>query len=243
MFFEIFEKLILLFLTPVCYEKVFFEFDFSDIGCFKYALSKGLGYGILLGSLMIKIPQIATILKHKSGEGISLLSESLMLIAVIGSMSYGYHKGFPISTYGDAYSMYLQTAVIIILILYYNKESSKILLLIGVLAIYSFLLFSNNLPAKVVEIVNGGQLILSLASKFIQAYTNYQNSSTGRLSPITLWLLFLGCVARIFTSVQETNDFTLILTYVLVSIANGLLVIQYHYYSKNTKKDSAKKTN
>ena len=108
---------------------------------------------------------------------------------------------------------------------------------------YSFLLFSNNLPAKVVESVNGGQLILSLASKFIQAYTNYQNSSTGRLSPITLWLLFLGCVARIFTSVQETNDFTLILTYVLVSIANGLLVIQYHYYSKNTKKDSAKKTN
>ena len=242
-FLQLFEKLMLFFFTPVCYEKVFYDFDLSDIGCFKYALSKGLGYGILLGSLMIKVPQILTIVRHKSGEGISVVSELLMLVAVIGQMSYGYFKGFPISTYGDAYSLYFQTAAIIILILYYNKKSLNILLLIGILSVYSFLLFTNRLPAQVIELINACQLVLSLAAKFIQAYKNYQNSSTGHLSAITLWLQFLGCVARIFTSIQETNDFILILTFVLVSLANGLLVVQLLYYRKNTKKDSAKKTN
>jgi mannose-P-dolichol utilization defect protein 1 len=85
-FIELFEQFMLFFFTPKCYENVFLGFNFTDIGCFKYALSKALGYGILMGSLMIKVPQILTILKHKSAEGISLTAESLMLMAVVGQI-------------------------------------------------------------------------------------------------------------------------------------------------------------
>ena len=244
-FFELFERVVLLFFTDKCYEKVFIEFEFTDIGCFKYALSKCLGYGILLGSLIIKVPQIMTILKHKSTDGISFIAELLMLVAVIGQMSYGYFKNYAISVYGDSFSLFFQTAVIICLILYYNRQKIRMLLLLSVLILYSILLFTNKLPQEVIYSLNACQLVLSLTSKLIQAYENYSNSSTGKLSAITIWLQFIGCVARIFTSIQETNDYTLILTYVLVSLANGLLIGQLFYYNRMTQKksNSTKKIN
>ena len=43
-------------------------------------------------------------------------------------------------------------------------------------------------------------------------------------------LLFLGSLARIFTSIQETGDTTLIVTFIATSFANGLLAAQVLYY-------------
>jgi mannose-P-dolichol utilization defect protein 1 len=82
-----------------------------------------------------------------------------------------------------------------------------------------------------------------VAGKLIQARENWINSSTGVLSAFTLILQFLGCVARIFTSIQETGDSYMILTYIAVSLANGILVWQLYYYwnSDKAKKDKRKK--
>ena len=43
-------------------------------------------------------------------------------------------------------------------------------------------------------------------------------------------MLFLGSLARIFTSIQETGDTTLIVTFIATSFANGLLAAQVLYY-------------
>ena len=66
--------------------------------------------------------------------------------------------------------------------------------------------------------------------QFIQAYTNYVNGSTGQLSAATCFLLFFGSLARIFTSIQETGDTTMILMYVCSSLANAVIVTQLLYY-------------
>jgi len=60
----------------------------------------------------------------------------------------------------------------------------------------------------------------------IQAATNYRNGSTGQLSAITVGLMFVGCVARVFTSLQETGDMTLVLNYLVASVCNGILLGQ-----------------
>lgn len=52
----------------------------------------------------------------------------------------------------------------------------------------------------------------------------------GQQSVITIMLLFLGSLARVFTSVQETGDFIIILTYSLASFANGILLSQFYIY-------------
>lgn len=57
-------------------------------------------------------------------------------------------------------------------------------------------------------------------------------------------LLFGGSVARIFTSIQETGDYILILTFLVSTLCNGVLVAQLLWYwnvDKTTKNKIKKK--
>jgi mannose-P-dolichol utilization defect protein 1 len=73
-------------------------------------------------------------------------------------------------------------------------------------------------------------VLLCLLLQFIQAFTNYKNQSTGQLSAITCFMLFFGAVTRILTTIQETGDNILILTYVCTSILNGVIAGQVVWY-------------
>ena len=41
-----------------CYTTLIYDFNILDGPCLKYALSKGLGLGIVLGGAIVKIPQV-----------------------------------------------------------------------------------------------------------------------------------------------------------------------------------------
>ena len=69
----------------------------------------------------------------------------------------------------------------------------------------------------------------------IQAYQNWRNGSTGQLSAITLFLLFVGALARVFTSIMETGDPIIIMTYAVSSGCNAILAFQMIYYWNVTK--------
>ena len=53
---------------------------------------------------------------------------------------------------------------------------------------------------------------------------------TGQLSAITLFMLTLGSMARVFTSIQETGDMIVISTYLVSSTINLMLSAQVMYY-------------
>lgn len=60
---------------------------------------------------------------------------------------------------------------------------------------------------------------------------------------MTLLLLFGGSIARIFTSLVETGDFIIIVTYCVSTVANGAIVAQLFWYwnAVNVKKTNKKK--
>ncbi|XP_069033944.1 mannose-P-dolichol utilization defect 1b [Embiotoca jacksoni] len=66
--------------------------------------------------------------------------------------------------------------------------------------------------------------------QLIQAASNFRNGHTGQLSAISVFLLFAGSLARIFTSLQETGDSLMALTYVISSACNGIITLQVLYY-------------
>lgn len=41
-----------------CYESLVENLDIGDVECLKYSLSKGLGFGIVLGGSIMKVPQL-----------------------------------------------------------------------------------------------------------------------------------------------------------------------------------------
>ena len=238
-----FEKLMSFLMPQNCYEDLFYNLNFFNIVCLKIIVSKGLGYGILAGSLLLRVPQIVKILAAGSGEGLSVASEIFGLIAVFGSMSYGNYKQFPISAYGDMYFLYIQGIIILMLIFYYQKNHFYNLISLSIFAASTYLMLNEMIDPRIILTLNGLSLIFSLISKFYQAFINFKNGSTGVLSPITLVLQFAGCAARIFTSIQETGDFNLIFQYVILSFVNGLLVAQWLYYSSGYKSVKMAKTN
>ncbi|XP_064409004.1 mannose-P-dolichol utilization defect 1b isoform X2 [Latimeria chalumnae] len=212
-----------------------------SVPCLKILISKILGIGIIIGSVMVKLPQIIKILRAKSAEGLSFDSILLELLAITGTMAYSISNQFPFSAWGEALFLMFQTVAIGYLIQHYGGNTLKGL---GFLLVYFtllFLLLSPLTPVAVITLLQASNLPAIIISRLIQATANYQNGHTGQLSAVTIFLLFAGSLARIFTSVQETGDPLMALTYVVSSSCNGIIAAQLLYYW-NTAPDKAKKS-
>ncbi len=152
-FLSLFQSIISNLLSPHCYDELVLKQHFFDLACNKMLLSKILGYGILVGSLLVKFPQIVKIHWNKSGVGVSVLAETIMLAAIFGSMAYGYTSEFPLSAYGDSYCLYIQTILVILLVLYYKRKYLAVVTYLGLLVslkikihfifLFSFMHFGN----------------------------------------------------------------------------------------------------
>ncbi|KAL5004499.1 hypothetical protein ScPMuIL_017955 [Solemya velum] len=213
-----------------CFDKFFVEFNFFYVPCLKLVLSKGLGYAIILGSMLVKIPQIVKLVQAKSGEGISMSGIVLELVAISANTAYGFGHSFPFSTYGEGLFLAFQTSLVGLLVLVFGGNAIGG---IGFMVIYSAImafLMSPLTPMALLATLQSLTIVMILLSKSIQGLANYRNGSTGQLSAITVFLLFFGAIARIFTSMQETGDSLVIATYVASTIANGCLATQMLYY-------------
>ncbi|KAE8278812.1 Mannose-P-dolichol utilization defect 1 protein [Larimichthys crocea] len=206
------------FMPESCYDQFFLNFNFLDVPCLKILLSKGLGIGIILGSVMVKLPQILKLMGAKSAEGLSFKSVLLELLAITGTMAYSIANKFPFSAWGEALFLMLQTVTIGFLIQHYGGRTSRGLLF----------LVASNMPAIII-------------GRLIQAASNFRNGHTGQLSAVSVFLLFAGSLARIFTSLQETGDSLMALTYVISSACNGIIALQVMYYWNSSPESKKKK--
>ncbi|KAL1493985.1 hypothetical protein ABEB36_009662 [Hypothenemus hampei] len=238
--FEAFRRVALLLFTPKCFDNYFLDFNFTDVVCFKTTLSTGLGLGLILGSILVKVPQILKIVRSRSAEGISIFGVSLELTAIIIYMSYNFVKRFPFNSWGDTFFVGVQTLIIGALVLFYSGKIFQALLYIAFVLVVCFILMGGLTPVDILWTLTSINIIIIVAAKLVQATTNYKNGHTGQLSAVTLILLLAGSCARIFTSIQETGDPITILTYVASTSVNALLVFQLIYYwgaTKNVKKE------
>ncbi|CAG9767472.1 unnamed protein product [Ceutorhynchus assimilis] len=232
--FNLFRQVALLVFTPQCFDNYFIDFNFTDGPCFKATLSKGLGLALILGSILVKVPQILKILKSKSGEGINLFSVTLDLTAISIYMSYSLVNGFPFSSWGDTFFLGIQTVAIGVLVLFYNGKKVQAALYLVVYLLACFALCTAT-PKQVLWTLTSINIFIVVSGKLLQAWTNFQNGHTGQLAAVTLIMLLGGSAARIFTSIQETGDSVAILTYVASTAVNAVLVVQLVYYWKATE--------
>lgn len=173
------------------------------------------------------------------------------------------------SAWGDGIFLGIQTAIIAASVIFYGGDKIKALTFLVCYTAMMIVLTCGITPLSVlwtlqacnIPVVFFGKvsfflyiscqlpifqcLIENFILKMVQAYTNHKNGSTGQLSAITCAMLLFGSVARIFTSMQETGDFILILTYCIASFVNCLIVgqliwywnVQPVKYEKHSKKD------
>jgi mannose-P-dolichol utilization defect protein 1 len=253
---ELLKSGLLYLMSEKCFDNYFLDFNFLDgkhcwrksnrcrprnhetnslyliiaVDCFKAILSKGLGLGIIAGSMLVKVPQITKILMNKSAEGINLFGVCMDLFAITIHMSYSFVSGFPFSAWGDSTFLAFQTAMIGSLVLFYEYSTAKASVFCALYTTLLYSLMGGLTPKEFLWSAQAFNLPILLIGKLSQAVTNYKNGSTGQLSAATCFMLFFGSIARIFTSVQETGDSMMILTYSVSTFANFVIVLQLLYY-------------
>lgn len=193
-----------------------------------------MGFGVMIAAFPAKVPQVVKIYKNKSGQGINVPSVTLELVAYVVYMSYSFSKKYPFHQWGEVLFLTIETLAIAILCLYYEGATE---LAVAYAVSYSVfcVLMMVVVPDNILWTLQSVNILIFTAAKCLQIYTNYENGNTGQLSEITLGLLFMGSLARIFTSIQETGDFIIILANTIACAANALLVVQMWYYWDNTK--------
>lgn len=238
---EFLRGLLLSVLSEKCYNEYFVKLNFLDGPCFTATLSKGLGIGIIAGSILVKVPQILKILSSKSGDGINVYGVYLELFAITANFAYSYVMGFPFSAWGDGTFLAIQTAMIAALVLHYSGSSGTAAVFLSTYVGLVSVLVSGFTPTNVLWTMQAVNVPIIVIAKSIQVITNYKNGSTGQLSAITLLLLFGGSMARIFTSLVETGDFIIIVTYCVSTVANGVIVGQLFWYWNVGKENNKSK--
>ncbi|XP_015314192.1 mannose-P-dolichol utilization defect 1 protein isoform X4 [Bos indicus x Bos taurus] len=178
----------------------------------------------------VKLPQVFKILGAKSAEGLSLQSVMLELVALTGTMVYSITNNFPFSSWGEALFLMLQTITIAFLVLHYRGQTVKGVAFLVCYALVLLVLLSPLTPQAVVTLLQASNMPSVVVGRLLQAATNYRNGHTGQLSAITVFLLFGGSLARIFTSIQETGDPLMAGTFVVSSLCNGLIAAQVLFY-------------
>lgn len=214
------------------------KFNFSK-DCLSLLLSKFLGYTIIFMSFILKAPQIKNLYQSKSDEGLSYSSMYFEIILGLTTALYAFHKQAPLSTYGETIVILIQTFIVLLLCWKYNKNRTSHLEKNGFLILVNLIIYvclSGKLTESQWELVASSSLVLVSLTKFTQIYASYKAKSTGSLSMFTFFMAFMGCNARIFTTITEAFDFYILIQYVYSAFLNFVVMAQIWMYGANKVK-------
>merc|ERR1712166_1595737 len=236
--------------TQECMDK-FMAFDLFDVVCLKFTISKALGYAIVLGAVGVKLPQMLNIVKAGTVAGLTSSTYILELACCTIFGMYNMRKGFAFSTYGENVFLALQNLVLMYCFTAFPavkggeppiKDSSQKLMvtlggLMGYCAVIAGLYFSippgTGSPSTLELALVAAPNVLILFARLPQIAANFSNKSTGVLSVVTQSLNTAGCLARVFTTLQEVDDFAILAT-ALASTLNLIILSQIIFYWSNT---------
>ncbi|KAI9002313.1 hypothetical protein BC832DRAFT_114217 [Gaertneriomyces semiglobifer] len=210
--------------------------DPQTVACAKLLVSKILGLGIVLGGSILKVPQILKIVGAGSVEGLSFIGNLLETIAYSISLAYNWRSGNPWSTFGEMGFITMQDVFILFLILGYSKNVVGMCILAIAYSAFAYALATPEiLDHQMLVTLQWSTVLLGIFSKLPQIMSNFLASSTGQLSAITVFLQFAGSAARVFTTLQEVDDQVLLISNLVASALNGVLVLQMLAYWSTSK--------
>ncbi|KAI7907410.1 uncharacterized protein BX663DRAFT_495784 [Cokeromyces recurvatus] len=219
-----------------CYVSLIENLNIGDKDCIKYVISKGLGLGIVLGGSIVKIPQILTILRNKSTEGLSFTSYLIETLSYFITLSYNLRQGNPFSTFGEIMFICIQNVLIMVLMFQFSRKITKLVFTLLSLGSLWYCLNDQTIISPVLmSTLFATTIPLNLAAKIPQIYTNFKNKSTGQLSVFTVVNYLAGSSARVFTTMTEIDDPLMLFGSLLAAIFNAILVLQVFIYWGNNK--------
>ncbi|KAK0543233.1 hypothetical protein OC861_004870 [Tilletia horrida] len=242
-----------------CYTVLVHDIDFDHPTfpqCFRLGISKGLGLGIIAFGSIMKVPQILKITRARSARGISLAMYALEVVAYTVSLAYAIREQLPFTAWGENLSLTVQNMIITLLIIYYapvdklksiggknapGQNMNKVTIAATLMALGVLFLSSSTLCSpKLLRFLQACTIPISLASKVPQMVELHTNRAPGQLSAIVVVAQLLGTVARVFTTLTETNDKLLLWGFSLATVFNTIIAVQlFLYWNGNERLEAA----
>ena len=227
-------------LSPKCVEVYFTYKDYFNLDCSKLLLSRLVGYLILCFALGGKLPQISKIYKGKSGRGINITTQVILVLCLCTEFSYSYISGYPFTTFGDAVCNFVQTNAIVYLCIYYSGQKTRAAFTMMLIFSGAVLLCSGVVPLYILKKINQIGFLLKFFAVSIQIRTNYKNKSTGQISFASMAIALSIVSTKAVLILYATRDYQLATGVSLSVLPLATLVFQIWYYSE--KVQATKKT-
>uniref|UniRef100_A0A061SE18 Mannose-P-dolichol utilization defect 1 protein homolog n=1 Tax=Tetraselmis sp. GSL018 TaxID=582737 RepID=A0A061SE18_9CHLO len=208
----------------------------------KLLVSKTLGYGIVVGASVVKLPQVANVVLAKKANGLSSASFEMEQVALITTLIYSHLRNLPFSTYGESCLLLIQNFLLLFLI--YRYTGANKLLSLSKLSLLGLVLvagYANQISLKIVEAVYELSIFIMIAARLPQIFKAFRERSTGQLSLITTALNLLGTLARIFTSHAESGGTAMIRNYCVSAALHGAMLAQILFYGSRHSVKQKKK--
>lgn len=224
-------------ITPQCFDAFVTHHDFANVACIKFVISKLLGYLIITGAFILKLPQILKILSAKDVTGLTPASFYMEVLLYISTTVYNLLKGYPVSTWGENIVILVQNVVLVLLLWAFHVPkipvSTRVALTIAFVAVFAGMMAT---PPEYQWLLASASIPVSIVARAPQVVSNFKQGHTGQLAFVTLVLNFGGTIARLFTTLQETGDPVQLAGLGVAMVLNGLLVLQVLIYWNATKK-------
>jgi mannose-P-dolichol utilization defect 1 len=188
-----------------------------------------LNTAVLIGALVIKIPQISKVLRSKSVVGIS---ESMLILDFSGAACYAAYAtlaGLPFMAFGESIFIALQMFVLILLYWKFSKSIGLKRRMTSLAFIYVGIAYAfkhENFIARIQPSLVIASIFLGMSSRLPQIILNFRQGHTGQLALVSFFLSFAGSAARMTTSLLQNGDKMLFLQYFLLTFLNLTLVLQ-----------------
>uniref|UniRef100_A0A6T7RA07 Mannose-P-dolichol utilization defect 1 protein homolog n=1 Tax=Hanusia phi TaxID=3032 RepID=A0A6T7RA07_9CRYP len=189
-------------------------------------VSKFLGYGILVGSLFLQVPQLLRILLSRSVVGISATARYSEVPINSSSVIYHFLLGYPLACYGENIVVLIQNLIVVALIWAWRTPRVPVREMVFCLVSFALLCVCQlSLPKELLPWLIYVNIPFIFGSTVPQIVANARQGHTGQLSILTCFLKLVGCCVRIFTTITQIGlDPGLLLGYIAGATMNLTLV-------------------
>uniref|UniRef100_A0A7S4L975 Mannose-P-dolichol utilization defect 1 protein homolog n=1 Tax=Guillardia theta TaxID=55529 RepID=A0A7S4L975_GUITH len=189
-------------------------------------VSKFLGYGILVGSLFLQVPQLLRILLSRSVVGLSATARYSEVPINSSSVIYHFLLGYPLACYGENIVVLIQNLIVVALIWAWRTPRVPVReMLFCTLSFVVLCAAQLSLPKELLPWLIYVNIPFIFGSTVPQILANARQGHTGQLSILTCFLKLVGCCVRIFTTITQIGlDPGLLLGYFAGASMNLTLV-------------------
>ncbi|XP_069830213.1 solute carrier family 66 member 3 [Dendropsophus ebraccatus] len=192
-------------------------------------------WSTLVVCMVLKFPQILSVMAAKSAEGLSLGSVLLEVTGFLVFLRYHMYYEYPMETYLEYPIIIAQDAVLLLFILLYSGSIRNALLYSGMFfGLWNILV----LRKWIIDVALNLCTVISASSKFLQLQHLWRTQESGQASALTWAMATYTCVTRIFTTVMTTGDIAVLVRFIVMLFLNCWVVIVILQYRK---KPEAKK--